>query len=1072
MESEKGSSISSSSSSSFSGRLPVNGNSSSSRNTLPGEELSSSSSSFSLPSASILPRENSLLSSSSSSSSSSCSQKSSSSSSLPASHIFPDTPAEDPSQLPSLIPSLFSSSSSSSSCHDSVSSSSSSSEPSIHISAFSKRRRVLLGEDSVDIIPLGAGCEVGRSCIVVKYKGKTIMFDCGVHPAYNGLGALPIFDAVDTAQVDVCLVTHFHLDHCGALPYLVTKTPFRGRIFMTEPTRVICKLLWIDYARMNAFSSSSRGGSNSTAPSHAASSSPPNQIITSLMDIGVQGAGRMQGDRNLLSSAGGGLEAGASSSSSVNGLYTEEDVDLTVQKIECLDFRQQIEIGGGGIKVSSYSAGHVLGACMFLVEIGGVRILYTGDFSREKDRHVPIAEIPPQIDVQLLICESTYGIHIHDDRELRERRFIKSILDIVVGRGGKCLLPVFALGRAQELLLILEEYWSRHPEVQHIPIIFLSPLSSKCLVVFDTFIDMCGEPVKERALRGENPFMFRYVKNIKNIDSARVYIHHDNPAVIFASPGMLQSGVSRDIFQTLAPDEKNGVILTGYTVKGTPADDLKREPELIQFPDRVIRRRCSFDMISFSAHSDYQQTEAFITELQVPNVVLVHGERGEMRRLKEKLEQERPALSVFAPEILQKVSLQFTSANTCVVAGGKLADDLQRTTLKRDAKTSCRSLETPRGNGLSSSSSSSPLSALPEKAGGGGVEMGEKKMRGRGKGREEERKCGRQDKEKSHSMLGGEEKIVEEMERKEKQKAGETESEIEKQKKERREGEDDAEGLVDGEEEEEKEEEEFEVVDGVVVCHEGRHPLLVYPEDLTSVAHVPVTRLQQRLRLPYIRPLSTLYKAASQIYEDITLIQDTEDEDTAEEREEEEEEEEKEKDVNSADERRSIAGDREEEEERWAKETSQGEKRSGLRGKEEGKIGEDGQNEEEKEIEKKKKKKEKSSTRMKNENDAYHEEEEPEEMLLSCMDTQSEATIIDVLLSHLNQQYGNVELLPLVPPSSFARKKEDRTSGFSPLSLSTENEKDLELSMKGAPAACSKKQTDVRHTAQEDEKKE
>lgn len=99
-----------------------------------------------------------------------------------------------------------------------------------------------------------------------------------------------------------------------------------------------------------------------------------------------------------------------------------------------------------GIKFSCYKAGHVLGASMFLVEIDGVKILYTGDYSREEDRHLKPAEFP-NCEVDVLIVESTYGVQVHESRDRREDSFTKNVHDIVL-RGGKCLLPVFALGRA------------------------------------------------------------------------------------------------------------------------------------------------------------------------------------------------------------------------------------------------------------------------------------------------------------------------------------------------------------------------------------------------------------------------------------------------------------------------------------------------------------------------------------------------------------------------------------------------------------------------------------------------
>lgn len=82
----------------------------------------------------------------------------------------------------------------------------------------------------MEIMPLGSGCEVGRSCVVTKFKNLTVMFDCGVHPAYTGVAQLPYLDEIDTSTIDLLLITHFHMDHIGALPYLTEKTTFAGRV--------------------------------------------------------------------------------------------------------------------------------------------------------------------------------------------------------------------------------------------------------------------------------------------------------------------------------------------------------------------------------------------------------------------------------------------------------------------------------------------------------------------------------------------------------------------------------------------------------------------------------------------------------------------------------------------------------------------------------------------------------------------------------------------------------------------------------------------------------------------------
>eukprot|EP00959_Pyramimonas_sp_CCMP1952_P085370 1785350-Pyramimonas_sp.AAC.1 len=106
--------------------------------------------------------------------------------------------------------------------------------------------------DLMELTPLGAGQEVGRSCLYMTFKGKTIMFDCGVHPAYSGYNSLPMIDdEFDLATVDLLLVTHFHLDHCASLPYILYKTSFKGRVFMTHATKAIYHMMLSDFIRVS-----------------------------------------------------------------------------------------------------------------------------------------------------------------------------------------------------------------------------------------------------------------------------------------------------------------------------------------------------------------------------------------------------------------------------------------------------------------------------------------------------------------------------------------------------------------------------------------------------------------------------------------------------------------------------------------------------------------------------------------------------------------------------------------------------------------------------------------------------
>ncbi|TNM94499.1 hypothetical protein fugu_017258 [Takifugu bimaculatus] len=437
--------------------------------------------------------------------------------------------------------------------------------------------------------------KVGRSCIILEFKGRKIMLDCGIHPGLEGMDALPYIDLIDPAEIDLLLISHFHLDHCGALPWFLQKTSFKGRTFMTHATKAIYRWLLSDYVKVSNISADDM-------------------------------------------------------------LYTETDLEESMEKIETINFHEVKEVAG--IKFWCYHAGHVLGAAMFMIEIAGVKLLYTGDFSRQEDRHLMAAEIP-SVKPDILITESTYGTHIHEKREEREARFCNTVHDIV-NREGRCLIPVFALGRAQELLLILDEYWQNHPELHDIPIYYASSLARKCMAVYQTYINAMNDKIR-KAININNPFVFKHISNLKSMD------HFDDigPSVVMASPGMMQSGLSRELFESWCTDKRNGVIIAGYCVEGTLAKHIMSEPDEIT---TMSGQKLALKM------SDYQQTSEFIRALKPPHVILVHGEQNEMARLKAALireyeDNDEVHIEVHNPRNTEAVTLNFRGEKLAKVMG-------------------------------------------------------------------------------------------------------------------------------------------------------------------------------------------------------------------------------------------------------------------------------------------------------------------------------------------------------------------------------------------------------------------
>ena len=499
-----------------------------------------------------------------------------------------------------------------------------------HINDLYTPKKIEINGENLEIQPIGAGCEVGRSCIILKFQNKKIMLDCGVHPAYNGICSLPYFDLIDPGEIDILLVTHFHLDHCGALPYFLEKTNFKGECYMTYPTRDIYKIILSDYVKV-------------------------------------------------------------SHSKSEESLFNEKDLKNSLEKIKAINYHQEIEYRG--IKFSAFKAGHVLGAAMFLIEISGVKILYTGDYSREKDRHLQPAEIPNREvhKINVLIVESTYGIHQHEDREEREKNFIKYIDDVIT-RGGKCLLPVFATGRAQELLLILDEYWEANiSRLKDVKIYYASSLANDSIDIFKRYINMAGTFVQKKfSEERKNPFDFKYIKRVKT-EQEILDVYNDKPCVVFASPGMLQSGLSKNLFEKWCSDKKNGILITGYCVDKTLAREVLAQPHKIDFGNNKEKELLmSVKNVTFSAHCDFKHTDEFIQEIEPKNIVLVHGEKKEMDRLRNQLERmklendkyKKFLPKVYNPENCQKIMMPFVIPKKGFIVG-KLCQDLYEAVFKQ-----------------------------------------------------------------------------------------------------------------------------------------------------------------------------------------------------------------------------------------------------------------------------------------------------------------------------------------------------------------------------------------------------
>ncbi|KAM8754544.1 integrator complex subunit 11 [Acanthopagrus schlegelii] len=427
----------------------------------------------------------------------------------------------------------------------------------------------------IKVTPLGAGQDVGRSCILVSIGGKNIMLDCGMHMGYNDDRRFPDFSYITqngrlTEFLDCVIISHFHLDHCGALPFMSEMVGYDGPIYMTHPTKAICPILLEDFRKITV---------------------------------------DKKGETNF---------------------FTSQMIKDCMKKVVPLNLHQTVQVDDE-LEIKAYYAGHVLGAAMVHIKVGSESVVYTGDYNMTPDRHLGAAWID-KCRPDILISESTYATTIRDSKRCRERDFLKKVHESIE-RGGKVLIPVFALGRAQELCILLETFWERMN--LKAPIYFSTGLTEKANHYYKLFITWTNQKIRKTFVQ-RNMFEFKHIKPFD-----RSYADNPGPMVVFATPGMLHAGQSLQIFKKWAGNEKNMVIMPGYCVQGTIGHKILNGQRKLEMEGRAtLDVKLQVEYMSFSAHADAKGIMQLIRMAEPRNMLLVHGEAAKMEFLKGKIEQE------------------------------------------------------------------------------------------------------------------------------------------------------------------------------------------------------------------------------------------------------------------------------------------------------------------------------------------------------------------------------------------------------------------------------------------------
>ncbi len=418
---------------------------------------------------------------------------------------------------------------------------------------------------SIRLTFLGGAGSIGASSALVQVAGTSLLVDCGVR--FRAGQALPDLDFLTGKKLDAIVVTHAHSDHTGALPVVHEAFP-AAPIYMTPPTQDLVSILQRDALKIMSMAS--------------------------------------EREDDL-------------------PLYSERQVSSMIGLLRPVDHHRSVTVGE--VVVTWLPACHILGASMVHLRTPGGNVMFTGDYSVSAQKSVPLLA-RPTLPVDLLVSEATYGNRLHADRRLSESRLVQTVAGVVEG-GGRVLIPAFAIGRAQEVLLILKEAL-RKKKMPEVPVFVDGMVRSVCGVYAQHESYLTPSLAREIRTSG-HPFFNKQIQPVRDPRDRRSVLDA-GACVIVASSGMLHGGPSAFYASELAPREKDAILITGYQDEESPGAALlklaaQEGPRQLRLGGRLVDVRCLFQPYSLSAHADRTQMMGLIEALRPATVVLVHGDR-------------------------------------------------------------------------------------------------------------------------------------------------------------------------------------------------------------------------------------------------------------------------------------------------------------------------------------------------------------------------------------------------------------------------------------------------------------
>lgn len=439
-------------------------------------------------------------------------------------------------------------------------------------------------------IALGGAGEIGANSYYLNISGTGIILDCGMNPKKTGLDSLPSLSLLENQPVDYVLISHAHQDHIGALPYLVKKFPYI-KIISTPQTRAIAEL-----------------------------------TLHNSVEI-------IKEETN----------------EQIKSFFTHDEIDLLIQSIQWKEYENDFIINGyhhsgDDIIARFYNAGHILGSASILIQQNDKKIFFSGDINTDSQVLIPAAEFPTN-KVDLLILETTYGsTHsvLIPPLEKEAERLAKSI-NKSVNKGGSILIPVFSLGKMQEMLALLSLLIlkGKIPDID----IYTGGIGTKINRIYDYN--------RYVVKRNDAEFVLSDIlqKSIYDIDDPADFFRQ--PCVVLASSGMMMPGTTSYKLAHHWIKQKDSVIfLVGYMDPQTPGYvfSVSKKGDKINIFGTDEEIKCEIIKFRFPSHSRREGLLSIAEKIKPETIILVHGEEESIKWVGSELLKRNNNRKVFAAE--------------------------------------------------------------------------------------------------------------------------------------------------------------------------------------------------------------------------------------------------------------------------------------------------------------------------------------------------------------------------------------------------------------------------------------